>query len=898
LKNKFQFLLLFLIIGLNLCGQSKEETSNSTWIDFIQHIEKSNGVRIYYDPTEAITKETFVLAEPNTEIEEFKLLMETKGFAIIQYTEQQWVIVKIEDSKISQKDWEKRRNLEALAARAELEQIKIIGDEKPPGLKTEAEVNGTIIEQNNSNPIVGATIKMGESGTVTSLDGSYTLTVSPGEYNISVNSIGFVPYNEKVLVKGNGIYDVTLFGDAVQLEEVVISGKADNYNISSVEMGVEELTVKEIQKLPSFMGELDVIKSLLSLPGVSTAGDGIGGINVRGGTTDQNLIIQDGITFFNPSHALGFFNLFHPDLVEDIRLYKGNIPPKYGGRISSVLYTSSKNGNKQNWTGKAGIGLASSKLSFDGPIIKDKLSMTFGARISSINWLLNLIELPDVNSSKVNFYDLQGKLNYWINSTSDIGLQFYTASDDFQLADELQFDYKTKAWSAFYNTLIGENKSINARIVSGSYNSNLNDLLPTNSTRFNTGVDYLSGKIDLTIEHANSYLNAGFEAIHYTLQPGSVFPGDENSDVEVEIVDDELGMEMGIYANAELSLSNKLKLLSGIRFSGFGLLGPKAIRNYGTDQYFDSDDLVSSEFIESGWVKKYFGWEPRLAINLNFTENSSLKIGYNRTYQYLSQISNSVAATPIDFWKLSDNNIKPQSAHTASMGIYKNFNENLWQTSIEVYYRLIDNSLAFKDFADLIANDEIETELLLGNGRHYGVELSLEKKLGNVTGKVGYSYSRSLLQMQFDESTLSINNGSWYPSNYDKPHSLNFLLNFNASQRVNFNVNFSYSSGRPISGPVGKFDDRNVLGVPIFDEVNNFRIPDFHRLDLSMNIFPGYRKNKRIKGSWNISVYNIYGRKNAYSAFFRQQSISNLRAYKLAVLGTVFPSISYNMILN
>ena len=877
-------------------------SQDSKWQNFLQQFAISNKVKIYFHPDDlaVLNKVAEQSGETYTQASLMKAL-ERYAMTIITYNKDQWVIASIKDTETSLAIWQERENLKRLQEELSLQKIIInIGDLENASKSNNVIVTGKILDNLNKLAVIGATVEIlgSTGGSATDENGDYKLTIPKGSQQLIFKSLGMVTQVMDIMAYGDGQLDVNMEEEAVSLEEVVVTERAKDENVKRVQMGVEQLALKEIKKLPSFMGEVDVVKSLLSLPGVSTAGEGVGGLNIRGGNTDQNLFIQDDIMFFNASHALGFFSLFHPDLVESVKLYKGNIPSKFGGRISSVLQTTSVTGDKNKWTVKGGVGLTASKIAIDGPLIKNKLTLSAGYRVSTINYLLNLVQLPEVQASKINFYDLQGKLTYWLNSNSAIGVQAYDANDDFKLGNQVKFDYKTRAYSAYYKTLLSPDKLFNLRITKGQYYSNLNDLLPSNPSIFNTGISYLSGKADINIEKSrNNSINFGIEAIQYDLNPGALLPGADDSEIEPKVLKNENGLELGVYG--EITKEDVIKNLSfsaGLRLSGFGIIGERALRHYSTESYFPANAQTEVTSLAKGEIgSKYFGLEPRISLNYQLSSTASLKGSVNRTFQYLTQISNSVAASPIDYWKLVDNNIKPQSALTYSLGVYKNFKENVWETSMEVYIRDIKNVNDYIDYADLVANDLIERELIFGKGRNYGVELSAKKTIGKVTTRLGYTYSRSLKKLKFEDSNYSLNSGNWYPSNFDKPHDLQLLMNLSPSQRYSFNFNYNIGSGRPVSAPTGKFNDWNGIGIPVYGERNNYRLPLYHRMDISANIFPGYRKDKKLKSSWTLGIYNVYFRKNAYSVNFKQENVgSTIKAFRLAVLGTAFPSITYN----
>ncbi|MEZ4896382.1 MAG: TonB-dependent receptor [Saprospiraceae bacterium] len=898
-------LFVSLAIWSTLSAQSMTagKSARGDWATIRARISEWGDVHLFSDTTEALKGSNLVFNWDSDSdlLTSFNAWLREKGLTCIAYNEETWIVVAYADAERSLEAW-KRRNklLEAISAQpSDQVSATVIGAiQSGEAAKGQLTLTGIVRDEETGETIIGATIipQQGGDPTVSDVDGTFTLQLPVGENRLTVQSIGMEEKEIPIVMAGEGELDVFLHRASLQLEEVVVSEKAADQNLRSLTMGIEQLNMKEIAKLPAFLGEFDVIKSLISLPGVSTAGEGVGGINVRGGNIDQNLIIQDDIIYFNPSHALGFFSLFHPDLVDDVKLFKGNIPAKYGGRLSSVLSTGMRTGSKEEWTIKAGLGIMSSKLALEGPLVNNKTSIILGGRISYINWILGLVNLPDVQDSRVSFSDFQGKLDHRLNNKSSIGLEGYQGSDYLRFANEARFNYGTRSLAAYYNTLIGNRANLNTKLIYGNYYSDLGDLKILNPSVFKTGIEYVKGRSELVFQkNQRATWVGGIEATRYQVNPGILGPDNDESAVVKEETPREQGIEGALYLETEQRFSDLFSFSAGLRFSGFILQGPKRVRNYaGPDQLYDEATDTTS-YAKGATVASYFGLEPRVSMNYRMNETSSLKLGATRTYQYLSLISNTVAATPVDFWKLADSYLKPQRADGISLGYYRNFKNNEWETSAEVYYKVLQNVPEYRDFPDLLGNEFLETELVPAEGQNYGLELSIKKNLGLLTGRLSYTYSRAIRRVNTGIPELDVNRGGWYPSYFDKPHDITTLLNFNIMQRLSLNVSFTYSSGRPITAPTGKYTDWHVVSVPIYSDRNQYRIPDYYRMDVSANLFPGYRKDRRLKSSWSLSVYNLLGRKNAYSIYFRQKPFQSLSTYRLAVLGSIFPSITYNL---
>lgn len=892
LRTSLPFILL-VFFSVQLAGQ------NTSIAQFAN--SKTSGIHWFYSNQIAgVNVQDEIKA--SADISRIEEILNKANLSIIRYTPAQYIIVRSDQMHTSIKEWRdiKQADRELInATNNATAATRMIGSKGAPLHQGLASIKGIVRESSSGKPAVGATVQVlqTQKGAVTDVNGAYELQLKPGPYVIRINSLGMSAEEIPVILQGDGNLNVKLEEDATRLGEVVVTEKAVDHNVTSLITGIEQLTTKEIKKLPSFMGEVDVLKSLITLPGVSTVGEGVGGVNVRGSTPDYNLIIEDDIMFFNPTHALGFFSLFNPDITEDIKLYKGYIPAKYGGRISSVIQTTSRAVNKENWNAKLGLGLLSSRAFVELPLDKGKTAIMVGGRISHANWFLKQINVPDVQKSKVAFADLEIKLDHSLSPTSNIGVQVYKGYDDLTFSDLAKFNYGNEAYSIYHKKVFGTKVNLITRAVLGGYNSELGDLLKFNPSLFKTSIGYKKLKSDLTWQKtAGSFLNFGVEAIQYTVNPGAFSPDGPNSQAFTRTTSKDHGIEAGIYAGLEQKLSDQLSISGGVRVSTFLAQGPKTINKYKDGSLINDDIVVDSSKYNSGQIiKTFFNIEPRLSVNYRLSPSSSIKLGYNRTAQYLSLISNTVAATPVDFWKLADYYIPPQRANTVSLGYYKNFNQNIWETSIEIYARNIDGVFEYKDFPNLLINNHLETELLPTRARAYGLELSIEKKIGSATGRLGYTYSRSLRQTFSPNKDLNINNGDWYAATYDKPNDVNLLLNFNVSQRINFSTHFVYNTGRPLTAPEANYGVWNLVNIPQYSQRNQYRIPDYFRADAALNVFPSYKKDQKFKGSWALSVYNIFGIRNAYSVYFNQKPFQSILAYRLAILGSIFPSINYNI---
>ncbi len=782
------------------------------------------------------------------------------------------------------------------------ENIVSIGTLENIQSKQSVTIAGKITDSGSNDDVIGATIFLTENKLGVSSDnqGRFSITVKPGIYTLEIKYIGYTTKFLKLEAFDNGNFDVVLEKEAITLDEVIVASKAADDNVNNVLIGVEQISAKAIKKLPTFLGQADVIKSLLYLPGVSTIGEGASGFNVRGGGVDQNLILQDETFVFNANHALGFFSTFNTDLIKGVTLYKGAIPAQYGGRLSSIVKVDMKDGDKQQIKLKGGIGLVSSRLSIEGPIKKEKTTFVAGGRFTYSNWLLGIVNVPDVQNSSIAFYDANARITHRFSDKASIVVSGYRSYDELQFSDEFGFEYQTDAVGLELRNVLSPQITSNFSATYSNYDSRLKNSESAESFDLDNGINYL--KIKEHIKYApkeSLQLDIGGEFIKYELNPGKIIPVTANSTIEASELATAKANEYAAFLNGEWSGHSNITVSAGIRFTYFANVGAADVNNYeNNDSPSNSNFINTIPFGNGEVIASYARLEPRISAKYLINQETSLKIAYNRTNQFVHQISNSDAATPVDIWQISNKFIEPQQADNFTLGLFKNFKNNGWETSIAGYYRAITNLVEYRDFADLIANDRLETSLLSAKGRAYGAELSLRKNQGSVTGWLSYTYSRTERLTDNPNPDLRISNGEWYRANFDKPHDLSLVTNIALNQRHGFSINFNYSTGRPTTAPIGNFDVGNVGNIPIYSERNALRIPDYYRLDIAYNLNPGFRKDKKLKTSWTFSVYNVLGRKNAYSVFYTQQPFGFLTANRFSVLGSAFPALTLNIELN
>ena len=772
---------------------------------------------------------------------------------------------------------------------------RTVGVEK--GKQEPYSISVAIEDSDDKSSLIGASVIVLEtgSGDVTNDKGVAKLTLNRGNHTLQVSYLGFETVTEKIKVIGSGLIRIQLVMSAQTIDEIVVNASADQ-NVKSTELGKQVISIEKIESLPPFVGEPDILKSITLLPGVSTVGEASAGFNVRGSNADQNLILLGGAPLYNPSHLFGFFSAFNTELIQDVSIYKGGIPANYGGRAASIIDLRYKRGSQEKWEGKASLGVVSAKVSAGGPVLSDKLTLMVAGRASYSNWILKEIKDVDISKSRANFYDLNAILDYDISDDFSVRYAFYRSSDDFRLASDTSFSWSNQNHTLTFQKTFKGKFLIDLDAIHAAYKFAIIDKSPFSSFKLNSKIEdqglNLGFKYFVTPTQDIAF---GAQTKLVTIRPGELIGTNPDFPINPFKVDTEKANESGVYLQHNFELGRFIGLSYGIRYNEFRFLGPNDVPAY--DPLLPRSEENITEFTNYGKgkvIQKYTGWEPRASIRLSFDENTSIKAGYNRMYQYIHLISNTTAIAPTDVWKLSDPYVKPQEVVQYSGGIFRNFKNKTIEASVEVFYKDIKNILDYKDGATLLLNNNLESDLLNGKGRAYGLELYLEKKTGALTGWISYTYSRSERRVIGSFPEEIINDGDWYPSNYEKPHTLSFVGNYEINKRLEMSAIFTYSTGRPVSYPSAKFNYFNGVNIAYYDTRNSFRAPDYHRLDLSLT-YSLENKKKLLAGDFVLSIYNFYGRKNAFSVFFDDIPGAPPQAFRLSVLGIPFPSLSYKI---
>jgi len=755
-------------------------------------------------------------------------------------------------------------------------------------------ISGRIIDEITGEGLVGATITVPELNLtrVTDPNGGFELTLDRAEYNLQFRYVGYETIEYPITAVGDGRISIRMIQEDFQLDDVVIFGRDPEKNIRSTDIGAVTLSMNTIKELPPFLGEVDIVRSLATLPGVSQVGEASSGLNVRGGGVDQNLIQFGGAPIYNPSHMFGLFTAFNAEMVNDVTLYKAVVPARYGGRSSSILDILPKAGSVDKWGADLMVSNYSGKVSVNGPLIKDKVSILGGFRISYINWFLQAMNNETLRNSNANFYDGNLIINAPVSDNNEFTYSYYTSYDDFAFSSDTTISWKNTAHSLQWKSKLSEKLSLEALGYYTIYDYGIFNASGVNDFEIDSDIKDLGGKLYFSYNFSpTNKLAVGGSFKQIEIQPGELIPSGQE-EILPKKVQDEFGKEYGAHFQHEFEMGEKFGFSYGLRYDLYQYVGPRVVREYAENQPI-SDGSASSEtqYNDGDVIQTYDGLGPRASFRYSFDKSSSVKLGYNKMYQFIHLVSNTATIAPSDVWKLSDQFLEPQIADQYSLGFYKNLKGNIFETSLEVYYKDIQNVVEYKDGANLILQNHIETELIPAEGKAYGVELYVKKNLGRLTGWVSYTYSRSLRRVVTAYEEENINDGEWYASNFDKPHDLTLIGNYKVSTNTSVSATFGYSTGRPVTLPAAKFDySGNSLAY--FDSRNQDRLPDFHRLDMSLN-FKLKGNGKFFDGNWTFSLLNVYGRKNPFSVYFDHAEGGPPQSFRLALLGVPLPSISY-----
>jgi len=909
MKKDIVTLLIILIPLIKLNGQENNiyvsgDFNQIPLKEFIHEIEQKNFIKFYYDDKiiDTLTVSASFYETPlakclETILERKQINFFISGNLVVIYSG-----FLLSDLFPGGDPYQVSNNNEVTGIKLSREnlhelQYRIINIGIPGKNKTRtATLSGYLKNYETGEPVIGGLVYGAEIRNGVSSDhaGFYKITLPTGNQIVNFSSMGMEPARRNLNLYSSGNLDVEMEVRVRVLDDAVIIGHGKG-NLGQMHIGMERIDNIMLKSIPSLLGESDVMKSVLTLPGVQTVGEGTSGFNVRGGNTDQNLILIDQAPIYYPSHFFGNFSAINSEIIDNATLYKGSIPVKYGGRISSVFEVNTIDGNHDKISGSAGISPISARINFDGPLFSKKSTFFISFRSTYSNWLLKRIHVPELYKSKAGFYDAQAKLNLWLNDNNILLVNIYISKDKFQLQNDTKYNYNNFIASLTlkhkFNSYLKSNTSLICSLFKYVVDNN-NTATPAYSLTHQLS----NTSIIQDFEYfTNGRLKYGFGA---SMNAYSINPGEKTSLNHSNVIplsfSNEHAVEFGIYAGNEYNVSGNLKIESGIRLSGLASFDDGKKYMYAVNMPIEDDNIVDTVQMKKNRIgKTYMNPEFRISVNYSIGRNGSLKFSYNKTAQYIHMLSNTAAISPTDTWKLSDRYLLPAKGNQISAGYFRNFRKNGLEASAEAFYKKIQNLKEFKAGAELLLNDHIETEIINGTGKSYGLELSLSKSGGRLYGRVDYTLSRTLIRSVSNFSEELINDGEYFPANYDKPHNLNLLANLKISRRLIFSTIVNYSTGRPITYPVSKYK----IGDQVFlqySKYNQYRISDYFRTDLSVTLSGNLKKNHRTHSSVNLSLYNVTGRKNAYSVYFKSES-GKFVAYKLSIFGTVIPTLTYNI---
>ncbi len=759
-------------------------------------------------------------------------------------------------------------------------------------------LSGVVTNFKTGEPLSGVAIQLGDGqgGTTTDKLGHYALRLPSGRNELRITAVGLKDTRRQLMMHASGQLDIELEEQVYELDEVAVSASRME-NVRSTTLGVTRLKMTEIKNIPTAFGEADILKVVMSLPGVKSVGEVSTGFNVRGGATDQNLILFNGGTVYNPTHLFGLFSVFNPDLVQDMELYKSSIPAKFGGRISSVLDINTRVGSKEEFKGSASIGLLTSRLTLEGPLFGNKTSYIVGARTTYSDWLLGLLpEKSGYNDGRAGFYDLNASIDHRFDENNSLTVSGYFSHDRFSFDDAEKYAYQNASASARW--VHAFSPSLTAILTAGydHYNNHTeNSENPATAYDLDFGIDQYHGQLDFEWQaHEAHQLSFGASALSYGLNPGEYLAKGDASLVLDDRLQREKALESALYVGDKWDITPALSVEGGVRYSMFNAIGPRSFRTYEPDR-MPSPSTVLEEREETGFYQTYHGPEFRLSARYEFADGLSVKAGYNTMRQNIHKLSNTTVMSPTDTWKLSDPNIKPQRGWQVAAGAYYNTPGQLLELSVEGYYKKLIDYLDYRSSAQILMNHHLETDVINTEGYAYGVEFQVKKPAGKLNGWMSYTYSRTFLRQNDPRIARPINGGEWYPTEYDKPHDFKLVGNYKFTRRYSMSFNMDYSTGRPTTIPAGQYYDQGLKKMQVYyTDRNSYRVPDYFRMDLSFNIEPSHHLTLLTHSSLSFGIYNLTGRKNVYSVYFVSEE-GRIQGYKMSIFGAPIPFVTYNI---
>lgn len=771
-----------------------------------------------------------------------------------------------------------------------------IGKETLEGQKRRYTLSGYVRNSKTGKPIpdLSLIVRNRKIGTVTDEKGFYEMALPAGDNLFETRALGIETQRKRVIIYNDGTFDFNLNENIEQLDEVVVEADKAK-NVEEEITGATTIESEETKDIPMVLGERNILSVATTLPGITNAGEGASGLNVRGGKTDQNLFLLDEGVVYNPTHFFGIFQALNPFATKRVDIYKGNVPAAFGGRLSSVFDITTIDGNTEAFSGEASIGPVTGNLMLEIPVVKDKSSLVVGGRGAYSDWILQSLDEESLKNSSASFYDVVANYTHKVNENNQVKATGYYSKDAFSITSDSLYGYSNRMFSLTWKHKFNEKNNGSLVFANSKYAFDIDfDGQSNDDFLLGYSVEETEAKLKFKFLMNDTHIfDYGIAGKLYRINPGFIRPTGTESIINPFEVPEDRAFEGAIYVSDDINLGDKVGISAGIRYSYYTALGPSTQRTYAEGQPRNQATLLgSTDFDKNETIDTYGGPEFRVSGRYSFTPDFSLKAGFNSMYQYIHTLSNTTTVSPIDTWKLSDSNIKPQRSNQFSLGLFKNFEDALYELSVEGYYKTSEDILDFKTGAQLLLNDNIEQEVLQGEGQAYGVEVLVRKNAGRLNGWLGYTYSRSLIKFASEFSEERINGGEFFPSNYDKPHDVSLVANYKFTRRYSASLNFSYQTGRPVTYPIGQYNFNNSEYV-FYSNRNEFRIPDYYRLDIGINIEGNHKIKKFAHSYWNISVYNVLGRANPYSVFFVSED-GGVKAFKSSIFSIPIPSITYN----
>jgi uncharacterized protein YchJ len=866
--------------------------------DYLHKISAETGLRFFYE--ENLLNDIYIKKGDNGKIlsDYFNQVLNAKGVTYIAYRNKN--IIFIDRGKLAS-----NMQLAGLDKKNHSNGYSTdIGDPLLAGKYRTATIKGSIRSGKTGEVLPGAIIYLKDQGTsaVADMLGRFSIDAPVGKHEALISYVGFESVDTKINLISSGNFDVELFENTITLDQVVVTDKAQA-NVASTEMSIVRMDAKTLKYIPVLMGEPDLIRTMTLMPGVKSSGDMASGLNVRGGNTDQNLILIDDVPIYNSSHLFGMYSIVDTRTINNLELYKGGAPAQFGGRASSVMDISLKEGNYKHLEGDGSVGLFSSSLTLQGPLVNNKSSIIISGRKTYSDWILKRVPDVDIRHSSANFYDVSARLGVILNQKNKVNFYAYLSSDNMNLADKNKYTYMNKLASLKWNHIFNNKLSVFfATYLSDLKTNTVDKEYPTKAFELLNGVTQIGAKFRTiyTLGEKQS-VEAGFEGNKYIFLAGDKKAYGIDSKTSNIDMGKEHSSEYAFYIQDKVDFTGQLSVMMGLRYSYYVLNGPITVDYYSDGSYPSKTTFTESkEFKKGEKVQNYSGLEPRINLKYNIDLYSSFKIGYSRNNQYLHILSNSTVVTPTDIWKSSDSYIRPAIGDQIMIGYFKNFKKGLYETSIEAYYKQVQNVLEYKNGAVLVLNDTLERALLSADMQAYGIELFIRKNSGRLTGWISYTYSRSFMKTSGANISDLINRGEKYPANFDKPNDLSVVAAYKISRRFTFSSSFVYSTGRPTAYPEIAYSIFNNTFMEPSDR-NKYRLPDYHRLDLSLTWDISLKKYKKSYSSWVLSVYNVYGRKNVYSTYYKKDvptaknDYQSYALYQMSIIGVPIPSLTYNL---